>query len=219
MHACKVVVVFLGLILMIAGCASSDARQARDAQLRARLADHGLEAGPEHVRWWSDPSGRTTFVLCHKGSDWQRDYSLMLLRTDREQPTIVDLQGVDLNKQWVDSEGKLWSMPAYVTDELKAANWFSIDESSGLFVACGPKPSTRNISVGQMDNAEGWLFTDTLPPQMTNAVHVHAKGPNVIVSEDWSFKVNGVKDPRPHHWVYSPDPGNPGRYARTDSYW
>lgn len=218
MRVSRIASAFVCFSLAIAGCASSDAneaaRQSHDAQMRARMSDYGLE----YVRWWTDPSEQTEYVLGHKGSDWQRDYSLVLFRDDGEQPKIVDLQGIDLTKQWVDPEGRVWSLPAFVTDEAKATNRVFIDKPSGLFVAYDLKSSPRAISVGRMNSADGWLFTDTLPQQAHSHIFVEANGPQIVVSENWSFKIHGLKELRPYHWVYSPDPQNPMRYTRTDSY-
>lgn len=221
------------LILIAAACgacrASSNARIYDAEQLAAYVREQGLEAGKRPV-CWSDPAGRTVFVIGRtvsapssvvpssvsspletEPSTVGAGRSLVLLSADRNEPLIMDLQGIDLRTQWIDATGKVWDLPAFAAGA-------TIDRSSGLFLRCEPSPS-RGFSVGRMGRADGWMFSGEFPTELPYGAHVKARGADVIVCENWHTKVQGAPTPRAHYWVYSPDPQQAGKYVQTDSYW
>lgn len=199
-------------LLAMGGCRASQAERAyKHDEVRMYLGERGLKPDAS-VSCWSDQSGKTVFIVAYRDvAEGDRGPFLLVLSEDSEEPLLVDLRNVSFKETWVDARGKIWELPGFA----RAA---TIDRASGLFIRCEP-PGYREFSVGRFDRPDSWLFSGVLPEGVGRRIHVEARGDNIVVCEDWNFKVQGAPSPRAHRWVYSPDPAEPGKYVQTDAYW
>lgn len=199
-------------LLVMGGCRASQTERAyKHDAVRMYLGERGLKPSVS-VSCWSDQSGKTVFIEAYRDVvDGDRGPFLLVLREDSEEPLLVDLRNVNFEQHWVDARGNIWGLPAF-------ADGAPIDRASGLFIRRVP-PGYRKFSVGRVDRPGKWLLSGVLPEGVGPRIHVEARGDDIVVCEDWHFKVQGAPSPRAHRWVYSPDPTEPGKYVQTDAYW